>query len=53
MKQTGLRVNDELYQWLKKQCDKQRRSINNYITILLLKEKENQEGVSDAKEINL
>jgi len=51
MKQTGFRVEEKLYLWLKAQAEKEHRSINNYILLLVLREKESYEGDSDDNEL--
>lgn len=53
MKQTGFRVDEKLYLWLKEQAEKEHRSINNYLLLLVLKEKEKHGDIENEKEINI
>jgi len=49
MKQTGFRVNEEIYKWLKEQAEKEHRSINNYLLLLVIKDKESKKDAENGK----
>ena len=49
MAQANLRLDKELLDWLKEQAKKDKRSLNNYLCILLANEMERREGDDDEK----